>query len=175
MPVFHRRLKAPRIKTEYGHFRQFVREDFSECCAYCLLHEIVAAGAENFELDHFRPKSLFPALINDFFNLYYACHPCNHKKRHNWPKPELESAGYRFIDLCRELFSTHFQEAEDGRWLPLTKAAEYTLAMLRLNRTHLVELRLWLRTIARDRSCEPINWDSPSKEQIAELLEQIKQ
>lgn len=175
MPVFQRRQEPPAIKGDYPHFRSFVREDFSECCAYCLLHEILAAGAENFELDHFRPKSLFPSLINDFFNLYYSCHPCNHKKSHNWPKPEEEAAGYKFIDLCQELFSTHFQEAEEGRWLPLTKAAEYSLAMLRLNRIHLVELRLWLRTIARDRGYEPINWDFPSKEQVARLLARTEQ
>ncbi len=171
MPVFQRRLEAPIVKGDYTRFRLFVREDFSECCAYCLLHEIVAAGPENFELDHFRPQSLFPALINDFFNLRYSCHPCNHKKRHAWPKLELEAAGYRFIDLCQEVFSTHFQEAADGRWLPLTKAAEYTAVMLRLNRTHLVEFRVWLRVGAHDRGHKPINWDVPSKEQIARVFD----
>ena len=170
MPVFQRRPEAPQVTGDYTRFRAFVRDDFSECCAYCLLHEILAAGPENFELDHFRPQALFPALLNDFFNLRYACHTCNHKKGSCWPEPELEAGGYRFIDLCQADFSTHFQETEDGHWLPLTKAAEYTADLLRLNRTHLVTLRFWLKLNLTELGCPPINWDLPSKEQITKVF-----
>jgi hypothetical protein len=68
MPVFLRR-QAPPLKTDdYTKYRPFVREDFRECCAYCLLHEIIAGGEANFELNHFRPKSRleFAGLVNDF-------------------------------------------------------------------------------------------------------------
>ena len=57
MPVFQRRLQPPLITGGYQAYRPFVREDFAESCAYCLLHELLAAGAENFELDHFYPGS----------------------------------------------------------------------------------------------------------------------
>jgi hypothetical protein len=173
MPVFHRRPTAPEVKGHYSLFRPFVREDFSECCAYCLLHEILAGGSENFQLDHFHPQSIFLDLVNNFFNLYYSCYPCNYIKLNAWPKAELEASGYRFIDLCQEWFSTHFQETDDGRWQPQTKAGEYTEARLRLNRKHLVETRAWLRKVALLHGGEPINWDTPSKNQIARLWEQI--
>lgn len=174
MPIFKRRQLAPVVKGGYAQFSQFVREDFSECCAYCLLYELLAAGAENFELDHFRPQSIFPALSNDFFNLYYACHRCNHKKRNVWPAPDNEASGYRFVDPCRELFSIHFQELENGRWVPLTKAAEFTEYVLQLNTTHLVNLRAVLRAIAYARGLEPVNWDEPSKGWLMQLLRPLR-
>ncbi len=132
--------------------------------------KILAAGQENFQLDHFCPQSLFPKLINDFFNLRYACYPCNHGKRDTWPTPELQETGCRFVNFCEEIFSIHFQEAEDGRWLPLTPAAAYTEAQLRLNRLHLIRIRGWLRKLALLRNVAPINWDEPSKEQIGRLI-----
>src|SRR6266481_6956296 len=102
MPFFVRKTEAPIVKGGYQSFRPYVREDFRERCAYCLLEEIVAAGEENFELDHFRPKSRFPELLNDFYNIYYACHPCNHIKRDAWPPSALELRGVGFVDLCKE-------------------------------------------------------------------------
>ena len=78
MAHFTRRDKAPRIKQkDYPLFRSPVRQDFRATCAYCLFEEKWAAGLENFELDHFRPKSLFPQLSFSFYNLYWSCHVCN--------------------------------------------------------------------------------------------------
>ncbi len=175
MVVFQRRLLAPQIKGHYRRFRLYVREDFVECCAYCLIHELLAHGQENFELDHFRPKSLFHSLLHDFFNLYYTCHRCNHRKHDSWPNTELEAAGYRFIDYCREHFSAHFQETDDGRWHPLTNAATYTLEKLDLNRPHLVRIRALLRAIARQKGLLPIDWDKPSKAFITQLLDDFSE
>jgi HNH endonuclease len=171
LAVFRRRESPPGPFKRYSAYRPFVREDFAECCAYCLLHEILAAGPENFELDHFRPRSLpgFTRLDNDFYNLYYACRPCNHAKGNTWP-PSLEAEGYGFLDLCSEAFSAHFHEREDGSWRPLSRRAEYTLERLRLNRAHLVTIRCYLREIAEERGVGPLNWDMPAKEQIQALL-----
>jgi hypothetical protein len=141
MAQFTRRIPAPVVKGGYRSFRPFVREDFVRQCAYCLLPEILASGQENFELDHFRPKSRFPYLLDDFYNIYYACHPCNHTKRDGWPSPELEAQGISLVDLCKEEFTTHFQVTEDGKCSGVTKPGSYTIDLLRLNRTHLVTTR----------------------------------
>ena len=172
MAVFTRRRHAPKVKGDHTKFRPFVRQDFSEGCAYCLLHELLAGGPRNFELDHFRPKSLlrFAALIADFFNLYYACHVCNANKWNHWPSVEEEAIGIGFIDFCRDDFSDHFRENRNGRWIPLTPSAEFTLDILNLNSAHLVELRARLRRIARQRKAKPINWNRPAKSQIANLF-----
>jgi len=124
-----------------------VREDFRETCAYCLLEELFAAGQENYELDHFRPQAKFPEEAANFYNLYYACHPCNHIKRGRWPSPELEKRGIGFVDLCANDFENHFQELEDGRWIGLTISARYTIDALRLNRLHLIQIRMLVRAL----------------------------
>lgn len=118
-----------------------MREDFSRQCAYCLLAEILAGGEENFELDHFRPKSLFPRHQNDFYNIYYACHLCNHIKRDAWPPEALTARGIGFVDLCKDDFATHFQVHADGLWDGITDSGRYTIDILRLNRKHLVTVR----------------------------------
>src|SRR5215213_3702452 len=118
MAVFDRRAVPPLSEEQYQRYRRYVREDFRECCAYCLLHELLAGGQDNFELDHFFPKSkpsplAWPA---DFYNLYYACHICNHYKSNCWPSDGLLEKGYRFVDFCREEFSQHFAANGDGSW-----------------------------------------------------------
>jgi len=85
-----------------------------------------AAGIDNFELDHFRPKAdpRFSALVADYYNLYYSCHVCNKYKAATWPSTELIERGYYFVDLCKELFSGHFQEEVGGEWSALSRAGD---------------------------------------------------
>jgi hypothetical protein len=141
MAHFTRRRPPPEVKGDYRSFRSSVREDFTRQCAYCLMSEVLAGGADNFELDHFRPKSKFSHLRNDFYNIYYSCHPCNHTKRDGWPPPELEALGIGLVDLCEDDFGTHFSSTRDGHWESITRSGQYTIDLLRLNRTHLVRLR----------------------------------
>jgi len=168
--VFSRRKTAPPPSNLSG-YRSFIREDFSECCAYCLLHELLAAGAGNFELDHFRPKSLFPNLAENYFNLYYSCHVCNQYKAAAWPSAELSKRGFGYLDFCRESFSEHFRARDDGFWEPLTPRAEYTVARLRLNRPHLVEIRRLLRRLAQLHGISAVDWDSPIRENVLSWLD----
>src|SRR5713101_7464175 len=104
MSHFRRRTPAPEARGGYQAYRPHVREDFRETCAYCLLHELWAAGVENFELDHFYPRKYFPERLNDYYNIYYSCHPCNHIKHDKWPTPYLQAQGIGFVDLCRDDF-----------------------------------------------------------------------
>lgn len=170
MPVFTRRTEPPPKHNSYRKYRQYVREDFAECCAYCLLHEVLAGGEDNFELDHFRPKSDPHGIApDDFYNLYYSCHVCNHYKSDSWPSIDLAERGFRFVDPCSEDFGIHFQPDDNGIWKPLSPAAEYTEARLRLNRRHLVEVRSLLNDIAILRGIL-VDWTFPLKAQISMLL-----
>jgi uncharacterized protein (TIGR02646 family) len=141
MARFTRTTPAPTGSHRHPIVRAQVRQDFERTCAYCLLEELLAAGPENFELDHFRPRIHFRHLINDFYNLYYCCHPCNKKKGSLWPSEREERDGFRFLDLCDEDFQDHYRSLADGRWEPLTLPAKYTLQHLRLNNPHLVKIR----------------------------------
>lgn len=144
MPHFIRTQPAPAIATNYSKYKPLVRSDFKQQCGYCLLDELFAGGEENFELDHFRPSSLFPEDKLNFYNIYYSCHPCNHIKRAKWPPAK---SGLSFVDLCESKFSDHFMEHEDGRWEGLTKVASYTIDALRLNRTHLCKIRALVKKL----------------------------
>ena|ERR1022692_3458919 len=120
MPYFQRRRTPPPPPPTYAGYRLHVREDFRKSCAYCLLEEIHAGGQENFELDHFKPKSLSPADAIEYYNLYYACHVCNRIKHDKWPSAQLKSRGITFVDLCSDEFESHFRALPDGCWLGLT-------------------------------------------------------
>jgi hypothetical protein len=173
VPVFVRRTEPPTPRKDYTIYRAEVREDFTECCAYCLFPELLAGGKENFELDHFHPKSKneeFAGDVNDFYNLYYSCHVCNHQKGAHWPNEEVLASGCRFINLCREEFSVHFEVQADGEWKPLTFAATWASERLLLNRGHLKQIRRLLNRIAVEKGLPPINWDSPTRDQVASIF-----
>jgi hypothetical protein len=169
MPVFRRRSEAPPKRKDHTAYRPQVREDFAQCCAYCLLPEVVARGQENFELDHFHPRAkrgIFKGDINDFYNLYYSCHVCNQNKGAHWPTEDELAAGRRFIDLCREEFDAHFEPESDGQWRPLTIAAQYAAERLRLNGSDLVQIRVFLGELVRLRGLREIDWRRPAQDQI---------
>jgi len=107
----------------------------------------------------------------DFYNLYYACSVCNRYKSGIWPSPELMALGFGFVDLCAEDFSTHFQEESDGSWRPLTPRAEYTIARIRLNRPHLLEIRCLLQELALRRGMRSSGWEI--REQARQLLKDV--
>ena len=54
-----------------------------EKCCYCEGYIPVSGAAK--EVEHFRPQSKFPDLVNDWNNLLLACRACNNKKRANFP------------------------------------------------------------------------------------------
>lgn len=171
--IFRHRSPAPIQTRNYSRFRPYIREDFAECCAYCLLHERLAGGQEHFELDHFRPKSdpRFQHLEGDYSNLYYSCRACNNTKRAAWPKPELEAKGYRFVDPCQEVFSDHFVD-NDGVWTPRTPAGMYSEERLRLNRSQLVFIRKMLLFLSKCYGVT-VDWDRPLGPQIIHVLDAI--
>jgi hypothetical protein len=169
--IFSHRVPVP-FEKNYKKYQPYIREDFHECCAYCLIHERFARGEENFELDHHRPQSKFPKLHNEYTNIYYSCHPCNNSKWQHWPSRELESKGYRFIDTCKDTFSDHFVD-EHGYWRPISKVGEYTADKVRLNSKHNIEIRKMLSNLFNKLDAETIDWNKPLKEQIIPLLDQI--
>lgn len=115
--IFSHRMPAP-TENKYQNYRPFIREDFHECCAFCLMHELFANGEDNFELDHFKPQAHFRELIREYTNIYYTCHVCNRIKWSHWPALELQLQGFRYVDTCKEVFSDHFVD-EAGYWKPI--------------------------------------------------------
>lgn len=101
-------------------------------------------GEDHFEIDHHRPVSKFKHLINEYSNLYYACHGCNRKgaKGENWPSKELYDDGFRFFDpIMENAYELHIRETHSGRLIDKTNVGKYSISVLRLNRDGLINLR----------------------------------
>jgi len=142
MPRIIRRHYPPYSK-DYTKYKPYLRQDFSYRCAYCTIHEGEFGGLRNFVVEHYRPKGKFPELECEYTNLYYACSICNNCKGKRWPSDEYIAEGLHFADPCEEdIYDVHFCEQNDGHLEPLTLCGDYTITHIRLNRLHLVRLRL---------------------------------
>jgi hypothetical protein len=155
-PHFARTFPPPEVSGGYAAFRPYVRADFRQCCGYCCLHEFWVGGERNFELDHYRPESLFPHLITDFYNLRYSCHVCNANKWKRWVTPAMEAQGVGIVDLTADALSTHYALNPNSILEPLTNSAEYTIALLRLNSNHLQQLRAFILSNSWELEKSPI-------------------
>jgi len=71
--------EAKEALAEMAHFK----------CAYC---ESPIAAESTGEVEHFKPKSLFPLLVYDWNNYFLACGGCNRAKLNRWPAGGKEYA-----------------------------------------------------------------------------------
>lgn len=126
--------------AELAQYRPYLRPLFRGRCAYCLTPDSRLGGEDSMTLDHFKAKKWYPALKDEWSNLYYACFVCNSHYKKDHPKPTEEAAGKRFVDPCQEDPDDHFRlvyDPETGdlcRVEPLSPAAEYTVFRLKFNR-----------------------------------------
>ncbi|MBE2222338.1 MAG: hypothetical protein IAF02_12395 [Anaerolineae bacterium] len=139
MPKLSRRPSVPQFNT-YQSYKQYLREDFQYCCIYCAIHENEYGGPRGFTVEHFRPKSIFTDLTNDYKNLLYGCNICNPFKGNDWPSDDPLFDGVGYLDPCEHDYDAHFRlkgfEIEG-----LTQPALYMIERLHLNRRQLVKLR----------------------------------
>ena len=145
MPTFQRREQPPALK-DYHEYKPYLRRDFLNRCAYCLLHEgdEAAGGFHSFTIDHFKPRKRFPLLKTTYANLYYACRWCNRAKWDIWPTDTELERGFLFVDPCQEdLYLKHsLVDKTNGRLKPVSKPGEYTIGHVRLNRKIFRQLRV---------------------------------
>ena len=152
--------------TRWREFSDELADAFHGLCAYC---EEPCRG----EVDHFRPKSRFPALVYAWSNWLFACHDCNHAKLDKWPP-----AGY--ADPCarsrpahpERFFTFDFLTGEilpkEGLSPARRRKAQDTIDDLRLNEWHHLRKRLvWLRLISEIIPGDPAEMTDESEEQRA--------
>ena len=76
--------------SERGRIRRALWRDFKGICGYCekpCEPPRSSGNSINEEtIDHFRPRSRFPALSFDWLNLVYCCKRCNDAKSSQWPE-----------------------------------------------------------------------------------------
>lgn len=60
-----------------------LQEMYKGCCAYC---EGEYVGTSYPQIDHFKPKHLYPNLTFDYDNMNLSCEKCNIRKKKNTMK-----------------------------------------------------------------------------------------
>src|SRR5262249_7625765 len=73
----HERRHGPDGYDDYESYREWLRDEFSFRCVYCLHRERWYARAGAFHIDHFIPVVQDPSGRLDYLNLLYACATCN--------------------------------------------------------------------------------------------------
>ncbi len=157
---YHYGIGTKPTDSRWRWFSEPLRQRFVGLCAYC---EKRCSG----EVDHFRPKSQFPAMVYQWSNWLYACHDCNHKKGEKWPP-----GGY--VDPCAKSRSAQpesyfdFQTAT-GRIFPKQglsarrhSKAQRMIDNLGLNDWHHLKNRVeWLELVSK---AVPTNPDDETPE-----------
>lgn len=123
----------------YLSYKYILRYDFFHCCAYCTISESEAQGFR-FTIDHYEPQNSRPDLKDTYSNLMWSCDTCNQRKSDRTPPQAARDAGVRFFRPDHDRYSDHF-ERSGLRLNPLSKAADFTIDALDLNRSALRRLR----------------------------------
>lgn len=95
--------------SSYGKYKPFLRDNFNKRCGYCDGLDIYSGGSRGFQIDHFKPKKLFPLLETVYDNLVYSCAYCNRGKWDHWK--DIEG----FIDPCDDLYGETLFRNEKGQ------------------------------------------------------------
>ncbi|HCU1116943.1 TPA: HNH endonuclease, partial [Morganella morganii] len=68
------------VYSDYRRYKSQIASDFNYRCAYTDSPDYFFGGKRCFHIDHIKPKSKYPKLINDYTNLAYVCSYVNIKK-----------------------------------------------------------------------------------------------
>lgn len=121
------------FKALWGVSKEQIAALTSQLCAYCE-GEINSPRAG--QVEHYKPKSLFPLLAYDWENYLLSCAGCNGAKSDKWP----QQGAYLRPDVGDPAAELEF--ADDGTVKAVRPGdAECTIADLELNRKWLVRLR----------------------------------
>lgn len=112
--------------TQYGQYKPFLRNDFNKKCGYCDGLDIYVGGSRGFQIDHFKPKKIFPDFETDYENLVYSCPYCNRSKWDHWKEQD------GFIDPCDDLYAKVLFRNEKGQIQYLNEQGKYIYEHLKL-------------------------------------------
>ena len=113
-------------------FKPFLRDEFDCRCAYCLVPEGEIGGSKSFQVDHYKPKSIFPSLATTYTNLFYACRDCNAYKAAYWHGLLQKALGKFIINPCDHDPDEHLNRSAE-LWEGLSSAGKWNITRLRLN------------------------------------------
>lgn len=134
----HVRRHGPAGYSGYESYREWLRDEFTYRCVYCLHRERWEPRASSFHIEHFIPVSVNPDGECEYENLLYACGTCNMAK----------SAVLNVPDPCKIAFADCLRIEADGTVTALNEHGERLNEVLRLNRDNDVGIRArWIRSL----------------------------
>ncbi len=155
----HVRRHGPYGYKEYESYRDWLRDEFSFRCVFCLSREQWGLVRGMWDIDHFAPQHNHPQRKLDYENLLYACHTCNSTK-----------SDQIVPDPCEIAFGECIEVHEDGTISALNENGESLIDRLRLDNEDYTRARrliiTTLRSLARHDKQTYVLWmrypeDSP--------------
>jgi len=134
----HTRRHGPGGYKDYESFRDWLRDEFTFRCVYCLHREEWFGRDGTFHIDHFDPVASNPDGKCEYPNLLYACVTCN----------EAKKAILNLPDPCQVAFHDCLRIMADGRVKALNKNGSKLEQALRLNSaSNLQQRSRWMRNL----------------------------
>lgn len=111
--------------ANYHKYKPYLEADFCKKCGYTGCSQMWFGGKRTFQIDHLKPESKYPELINKYSNLVYCCSYVNRAK---W---DDDSPNY--LDPCDVDYNLHFERDTNGFIVAKTKQGKYMLEHMHLN------------------------------------------
>jgi uncharacterized protein (TIGR02646 family) len=165
----------------YSQWKPQLAREAGDRCVYCCIPESKFGGSRNFHVEHYRPKSSFPKLTNEYGNLFYACGICNIFKSDDWPGDHQVGnyAAPAYPDPSLVNYNDFLSIDEpSGTVESQTFTGKYVIERLHLNRPQMIGLRaMWTlfgRIDAAEQELRQL-WESGAitdnnKEEVTKLL-----
>lgn len=123
----------------YKDWKHLLAAEASNQCVYCAIHESCMGGVRVFHVEHYRPKSKFAELVNDFRNLFYCCPICNAFKGDDWPgEPAPDHSLVAYPDPSEVDYCDIISMDPAGTVMGSNTAGRYLEERLYLNRGQLI-------------------------------------
>lgn len=148
--------------SDYKRYKIHLKKDFNWRCWYCDTHDRIYQWHKRYQIDHFKPKKIFPELENDYSNLVYSCPLCNSFKSDIWIEEWIN-----WLDPVENDYNQHLKKEVNWKIIPLSenwKFAYYNLKLyLHIRQIHnlIDELTILARDLEKkyptDTSSDEIN------------------
>jgi hypothetical protein len=134
----------PHRLPRYQDYKPLLKVEFEAHCVYCLRRDALSPYNDNFGVDHYRPRKLFPHLEREYSNLFYACNRCNATKGSFWRDSAVHPD---FIpNPCDHVMAEHLSFHNTLRIVPLSPAGECAVEILRLDDPTMITYRQEIRS-----------------------------
>ena len=134
----HVRRHGPYGYKEYESYREWLRDEFSFRCVFCLRREQWGSVGGMWDIDHSTPQHKNPQRKLDYDNLLYTCRTCNSAK-----------SGQVVPDPCEVAFGECVEVHTDGTIRALNEDGEILIAALRLDNEDHTRVRHLMITALR--------------------------